>query len=403
LVYSHDRAVIGQNAATFPRHTWLIAADEDLALPKKRLRVGVLFGGRSAEHEVSLRSALSIMDAMDRDKYELVPIAVSKPGEWRRLDAGALEGPAKTLALQGDRVALLPHPQDQSLVPLDTGAASAGDPQKPLDVVFPVLHGPLGEDGTVQGLFELADIAYVGSGVLGSAVGMDKAAMKALFLQRQLNIPSHRVFLRKRWRDDRQAVLGECEAAFDYPWFVKPANLGSSVGISKVHNEDEFAPAMEEAAQYDRKLVVEAAVEYAREVEVAVLGNDEPLASVVGEILPSHEFYDYESKYLDDATRLIIPAELPETVTNQIREMAVEAFLALDCAGLARVDFLVAAKTLEVYLSEVNTMPGFTSVSMYPKLWEASGIPYAELIDKLIELALERHGEIHGNRRSLTE
>jgi len=381
----------------------LTATDEGYALPEKRLRVGVLFGGRSAEHEVSLRSALSIIEAMDRDKYELIPIGVSKAGEWRRLDAGALEEPGKNLALQGSRVALLPHPENQSLVPLDDGADGAGHGQKPLDVVFPVMHGPLGEDGTVQGLFELADIPYVGSGVLGSAVGMDKAVMKALFLQRQLTIPRHRVFLRKRWRDDRQAVRNECEAAFAYPWFVKPANLGSSVGISKVHDADEFGPAMDDAAQYDRKLVVEAAVEHAREVEVAVMGNDEPLASVVGEILPSHEFYDYESKYLDEATRLIIPAELPETVAKRIREMAVEAFLALDCAGLARVDFLIDGKTLEVYLSEVNTMPGFTSVSMYPKLWEASGIPYAELIDKLIELALERHGETHGNRRSLTD
>lgn len=369
----------------------------------KRLRVGILFGGRSAEHEVSLRSALSVMEAMDRDKYELVPIGISKAGEWLRLDARALEKPGEPLALEGDPVALLPHPEDRSLMPLGNGADSAAGRHKALDVVFPVLHGPLGEDGTVQGLLELADIPYVGSGVLGSAVGMDKAAMKALFQQRGLNVPAHRVFLRKRWRDDPAAVQAECEAAFAYPWFVKPANLGSSVGISKVHDEADFGPAMDEAAQYDRKLIVEAAVEHAREVEISVLGNDEPVASVVGEILPSHEFYDYESKYLDQATRLIIPADLPESVANQAREMAVEAFLALDCAGLARVDFLVAANTLEVYLSEVNTMPGFTSVSMYPKLWEASGVPYAELIDRLIALAIERHAETHGNRRSLTE
>ncbi len=369
-------------------------------MPTKRLRVGVLFGGRSAEHEVSLRSAQSIMQAMDKDKYELVPIGVSKAGEWFRLDAGALEGPAQILALQGERVALLPHPEDQSLVPLDNGA---GGPHKPLDVVFPVLHGPLGEDGTVQGLLELADIAYVGSGVLGSAVGMDKAAMKALFLQRRLNITPYRVFLRKHWQKDAQAVQAECESAFAYPWFVKPANLGSSVGISKVHDENELGPAMDEAARYDRKLVVEAAVAHVREIEVSVMGNDEPLASVVGEILPSHEFYDYESKYLDDATRLILPADLPESVANRIREIAVEAFLALDCAGLARVDFLIDGETLEIFLSEVNTMPGFTTVSMYPKLWEASGIPYPELIDKLIELAMERHAENRSNRRSLTE
>ena len=291
-------------------------------MPEKRLRVGVLFGGRSAEHEVSLRSALSIMEAMDRDKYELVPIGVSKAGEWRRLDAGALEGPANTLALQGDRVALLPHPEDQSLVPLDNGAeGGAGVSQKPLDVVFPVLHGPLGEDGTVQGLFELADIPYVGSGVLGSAVGMDKATMKALFLQRQLNIPRHRVFLRKRLAGRRpRAVRTECEAAFAYPWFVKPANLGSSVGISKVHNAGRVRPGHGRSGPVRPQAGGGSGGRvHAREVEVAVMGNDEPLASVVGEILPSHEFYDYESKYLDEATRLIIPADLPETVANRVR------------------------------------------------------------------------------------
>ncbi|NIM27896.1 MAG: D-alanine--D-alanine ligase [Gammaproteobacteria bacterium] len=369
-------------------------------MPDKRLRVGVLFGGRSAEHEVSVRSGLSIMAAMDRGKYELVPIGVTKSGEWLRLDPRLLEGPGAALALEGDRVALLPQPKDHSLMRLDNGADGA---RKPLDVVFPVLHGPLGEDGTVQGLLELADIPYVGSGVLGSAVGMDKAAMKALFRERQLKIAPYRVFLRKRWRDNPEAVRTECESAFPYPWFVKPANLGSSVGISKVRDEAEFVTAMEEAAQYDRKLIVEAAVEHAREVEVSVLGNDEPVASVVGEILPSHEFYDYESKYLDDATRLVIPADLPESMADTVRETAVQAFLALDCAGLARVDFLIAAKTLEVFLSEVNTMPGFTSVSMYPKLWEASGVPYSELIDKLIALAIERHAEIHANRRSYTD
>lgn len=373
---------------------------EELGLTDKRLRVGVLFGGRSAEHEVSLRSALSVMAAMDRDKYELVAIGISKAGEWLRLDSKALDGPGPALALEGDRVALLPHPEDQSLVPLDNGAGGA---HKPLDVVFPILHGPLGEDGTVQGLLELADIAYVGSGVLGSALGMDKAAMKALFLQRKLNIAPYRVFLRKRWRDDPTGVLAECAAAFAFPWFVKPANLGSSVGISKVHHESEFAASMDEAAEYDRKLIVEAAIEHAREIEVSVMGNDEPVASVVGEILPGHDFYDYESKYLDEATQLVIPAELPDSVADEVRRVAVEAFLALDLAGLARADFLIAAKTLEVYLSEVNTMPGFTSVSMYPKLWEASGLPYSELIDKLIALAIERHEEIRSNRRSFTD
>ena len=372
-------------------------------MPDKRLRVGILFGGRSAEHEVSLRSARSVMEAMDKDKYELVPIGVSKAGEWLRMDPRVLEGPAPTLALEGDRVALLPHPEDQSLLPLDNGKDNgARGGQKPLDVVFPVLHGPLGEDGTVQGLMELADVPYVGSGVLGSAVGMDKAIMKALFRERGLAITPYRVFLRSRWRDDPAAVRSECEAAFPYPWFIKPANLGSSVGITKVHGPGEFAGAMDDAAQYDRKLIVEAAVGNAREVEVSVLGNDAPRASVVGEILPSHEFYDYEAKYLDEATRLIIPAEIPGETADRVREMAVEAFLALDLAGLARVDFLIDGDTREVYLSEVNTMPGFTSVSMYPKLWEASGLSYAELIDRLIELAIERHGEMRTNRKSLT-
>jgi len=368
-------------------------------LPDKRLRVGVLFGGRSAEHEVSLRSGLSVMQAMDREKYELVPIGVSKSGEWLRMDKRALDGPDSTLALAGDRVALLPHPEDQSLVPLDNGSSA----HKPLDVVVPVLHGPLGEDGTVQGLLELADVAYVGSGVLGSAVGMDKAIMKDLFAHRGLTITPHRVFLRKRWQTEPAAVQAECETAFAYPWFVKPANLGSSVGISKVHDGSEFPRAMDVAADYDRKLIVEAAVGNAREVEVSVLGNDDPIASVVGEILPGQEFYDYASKYVDESTRLLIPADLPEPVADAIRRIAVEAFRALDLAGLARVDFLVDGNTHEVYLSEVNTMPGFTSVSMYPKLWEASGIPYSELIDRLIELAIERHAETRGNRKSYTD
>lgn len=370
-------------------------------MPDKRLRVGVLFGGRSAEHEVSLRSGLSVMQAMDRDKYELVPIGVSKSGEWLRMDRRALEGPGAALALAGDRVALLPHPENQSLVPLDNGGAQGA--HKPLDVVFPVMHGPLGEDGTVQGLLELADVPYVGSGVLGSAVGMDKAIMKDLFAQHGLAMTPHRVVLRKRWQTDHEAVQAECEAAFAYPWFVKPANLGSSVGISKVHGGAEFARAMDTAAEYDRKLIVEAAVAHAREVEVSVLGNDDPIASVVGEILPGHEFYDYESKYADEATRLVIPADLPEPVADEVRRIAVEAFLALDLAGLARVDFLIDGKTHAIYLSEVNTMPGFTSVSMYPKLWEASGLPYSELIDRLIELAIERHAEMRGNRKSYTD
>ena len=368
-------------------------------MAKKRLRVGVLMGGRSAEHEVSVRSALSVMAAMDPEKYERVPIGVSQTGEWFRLEMQALDASLQTLKMQGARVTLLPLPEDQSLTSLDNGVREIELSQKPLDVIFPILHGPLGEDGTVQGLFELAEIPYVGSGVLGSAVGMDKAIMKALFQQRRLNIPPHRVYLVKQWQDNPLAVLADCEAAFAYPWFVKPANLGSSVGISKVNSPAQFGPAMDQTAGYDRKIIVEAGIDNAREVEVAVLGNDQPSASVVGEIIFQKEFYDYQSKYLDQQTRLVIPAGLPDNVADEVREIAVDAFQALDCSGLARVDFLIDAKTHAIYLSEVNTMPGFTSTSMYPKLWEASGLSYSELIDKLIEFAFERHAEQRRQRR----
>jgi D-alanine-D-alanine ligase len=375
-------------------------------LAKQRLRVGVLFGGRSAEHEVSLQSARSVLEAMDRDKYEIIPIGVTKAGEWLTVDTPALGAPTRVLDEDGDRVSLLPEPERQSLVPLAERSVNGISPKTggtPLDVIFPLIHGPLGEDGTVQGLFELADIAYVGSGVLGSAAGMDKVAMKALFENRCLPITPYRAVLRKQWQADPRGIQSACEAAFPYPWFVKPANMGSSVGVSKVHDASELMDAMSSAAEYDRKLLVEAAVEDAREIEVAVLGNDEPEASVPGEIVPSNEFYDYGAKYLDGATRLIIPADLPETMTRRMKELALEAFRALDCAGLARVDFLVSRSDLEVYVSEVNTLPGFTSVSMYPKLWEASGVPYPELIDRLIDLALERQEERRGNRRSFTE
>lgn len=375
-------------------------------MAKRRLRVGVLFGGRSAEHEVSLQSARSVIAAMDRDKYEIIPIGVTKTGEWLTLDAPALDGPGRVLDEEGDRVSLLPEPERQSLVPLEKrsvngiGATADGTP---LDVVFPLIHGPLGEDGTVQGLFELADIAYVGSGVLGSAVGMDKVTMKALFQHRGLPVTPYRAVLRKHWQNAPERVRSTCEAAFPYPWFVKPANMGSSVGVTKVHDASELAAAMDSAAEYDRKLLVEMAVAEPREIEVSVLGNDEPQASVPGEIVPCNEFYDYGAKYLDEATRLIIPADLPGPLTRRLQELSLEAFRALDCAGLARVDFLVSRDDLEVYVSEVNTLPGFTSVSMYPKLWEASGLSYRELIDRLIDLALERHQERRGNRRSFTE
>jgi D-alanine-D-alanine ligase len=398
----------------------------------KKLRVGVVFGGRSGEHEVSLLSAASILKAIDRRKYEVVPIGISKSGQW------LMGGEANRLLLSQtrDQVAKLPKPLARDEVAMleavlrsgesleiSTGpqgpkmpqtidlAASAelAEPTSPfaqsLDVVFPVLHGTFGEDGTIQGLLEMADMAYVGSGVLGSAAGMDKDAMKRLFAASGLAQTPHRTFLRGAWRADPVKCRRQIENALAYPLFVKPANLGSSVGISKVHDRSELAAAMDLAASFDRKLIVEQGVGgkgiKPRELEVAVLGNDAPEASVVGEIVPAKEFYDYEAKYkLSGAaqSRAIIPAKLTAVQAKKIRAMAVEAFRACDCAGLARVDFLMAPATKanpqpEIYLNEINTMPGFTSISMYPKLWQASGLPYKQLIDRLIEFARERHAE----------
>ena len=364
-------------------------------MTKHKIRVGVLFGGRSCEHEVSLQSARGVMAAIDRDKYDIVPIGVTKSGQWLTLKDTLLAGNPPQLPDKGAPVTLLPSPLQGQLTPLNEDIEPAR-----LDVVFPLIHGPLGEDGTVQGLFELAGVPYVGSGVLGSAAGMDKAIMKALFQQAGLPVSPYKVVLRQRWQVEPETVRRDCETDLVYPWFVKPANMGSSVGVVKVHGPEEFAAAMNEAARYDRKLLVEQGVEDAHEVEVAVLGNDRPQASVPGEILPCNEFYDYRAKYLDNASELIIPAALPQAVNDRLRAYAVAAFSALDCAGLARVDFLVGRRDHAIYLLEANTLPGFTPISMYPKLWEASGIPYAELIDRLIQLALERHREREQNQTS---
>ena len=355
----------------------------------KKLRVGILFGGRSGEHEVSLLSATSILNAIDRKKFDVAPIGIDKAGRWLTSGAaqGLLEGsgpaePAAALSLAAGSA-------------LDSHAALGG---QSLDVVFPVLHGTFGEDGTIQGLFELAGIAYVGSGVLGSAAGMDKDVMKRLFAQARLPIVKHVALLRTEWEKQPRKVITQIEAALKYPMFVKPANLGSSVGISKVHDRKELGPALTLAAKYDRKLVVEQGVGgksgKAREFEVAVLGNDDPQASVVGEIVPGKEFYDYEAKYLSEGSVPVIPAKLSRTEAKQIREMAVAAFRACDLSGLARVDFLMEpAGKRRIFLNEVNTMPGFTQISMYPKLWQASGVAYKDLITRLIELALERQAE----------
>lgn len=358
-----------------------------------RIRVGILCGGRSCEHEVSLQSARGVMGAIDSDKYEVIPIGVAKDGRWRLLHEPIPSGPMPQLPA-GEPVLLPADPTVGGLLKPASGEVV------PLDVVFPLIHGPQGEDGTVQGLFELAGIAYVGAGVAGSAAGMDKALMKALFQQAGLPVAPYRVVSRARWQAEPAAVQQECEDALVYPWFVKPANMGSSVGVVKVHGPDEFAAAMQEAARYDSKLLVEEGVQDAHEIEVAVLGNDTLQASVAGEILPCHEFYDYSAKYLANASELIIPAPLPETVTEQVRTLALGAFQALDCAGLARIDFLVRRADHAVFLLEANTLPGFTPISMYPKLWQASGVSYSELIDRLIQLALARQQDRGRNQTS---
>jgi D-alanine-D-alanine ligase len=394
----------------------------------KKLRVGILFGGRSGEHEVSLLSAASVLKAIDRTRYEVVPIGITKQGRWlisgdaERLlagdfpDSGTLRAgdpqhtaPAALLA-KGQGVIVPPMPAAEggrggALVPFERDASSISPAHDvlQLDVVFPVLHGTFGEDGTMQGLFELAGLAYVGSGVLGSATGMDKEVMKRLFLAAGLPITKHVTFLRHDWKHAPKKVIARLEAELKYPLFVKPANLGSSVGISKAHDRRELGPAIDLAAGFDRKIVVEQAVGArvnrakmgkARELEVAVLGNDQPKASVVGEIVPGKEFYDYEAKYLSEGSVAIIPAKLTKKQSRQVQAMALDAFRACDCAGLARVDFLLeAGDSGRLYLNEINTMPGFTSISMYPKLWEASGMKYRDLISRLIELALERKAE----------
>ena len=360
----------------------------------KRLRVGVIFGGKSAEHEVSLNSAQNVMRALDKNKYEVVPIGISKDGQWllRGDPLQALTGGQASLSkLLGSGYQLVDDFSTRREVIPGSHTASLPD----VDVIFPVLHGPFGEDGTVQGLLELADIPYVGAGVLSSAVGMDKAAMKDIFRSHDLPVPRYLVFKRHEWERTPDRIAEVVAREISYPCFVKPANMGSSVGVSKAHQAAELAHAVNEAARYDRKILVEYAVPNAREIECSVLGNDDPIASVPGEIVPGHEFYDYEAKYLDESSQLLIPAPLDPALSQRVRDLSIKAFLALDCAGMARVDFLLARGTGELYLSEVNTIPGFTRISMYPKLWEASNLPYSELLDRLIELALERHADKH--------
>jgi D-alanine-D-alanine ligase len=392
----------------------------------EKLRVGILFGGRSGEHEVSLLSAASVLNAIDKEKYDVVPIGITKEGRWltaenaenllagklqiepRNLRAGDpdMTEPAAVLH-RGEAAVFPPEPvhRDKGLVPFQADASPlrrASDRAINVDVIFPVLHGTFGEDGTIQGLLELADIPYVGAGVLGSAAGMDKDIMKSLFIAAGIPIVKHVTILRSAWERDSKKIEKLVSSKLKYPVFVKPANLGSSLGISKAHDRHELDSAIEEAARFDRKIVIEEGVGgkkgKAREIECSVLGNDEAQASIPGEIVPIKEFYDYNAKYLDEGSKLIIPAKLTKTQTRKVQEMAVQAFKAVDGSGLARVDFLMDPKPGKIYLNEINTMPGFTSISMYPKLWAASGLAYSDLIDRLIQLAMERHEDKKKNQ-----
>jgi D-alanine-D-alanine ligase len=395
----------------------------------KKIRVGILFGGRSGEHEISLLSAASVFNSIEKNKYEVVPIGITKEGRWvtaadaerllqgkfedhKHLRAGDPEAtPGAAVLAKGEAVVVPPEPQKHgSLTPFETDASSpaltrrATDRAIDVDVIFPVLHGTFGEDGTIQGLLELADMAYVGAGVLGSAAGMDKDIMKSLFRAAGLPIVKHVTLLRSQWQTNAKKVQKFVESKLKYPVFVKPANLGSSVGISKAHDRKDLGPAIEEAAKFDRKIVIEQGVggrkQKAREIECSVLGNDNPEASLPGEIVPSTEFYDYNAKYLDEGSQLIIPAKLTKSETKEVQRLAIAAFKAVDGSGLSRVDFLMEPKSRKIYLNEINTMPGFTAISMYPKLWAASGLEYPDLIDRLIQLGIERHEDKKKNQYS---
>jgi D-alanine-D-alanine ligase len=354
---------------------------------QKRVRVGVLFGGRSGEHEVSLASAASVIRALDPEKYEAVPIGITKDGRW--LVGSGVQKMLPEVLKNGERVMLPPDPSAASLVPL---TPSATHPSVRVDVVFPVLHGTFGEDGTVQGLLELAGLPYVGAGVLASAVGMDKDVQKRLFRQARLPIVDYASVRRSEWESKPAKVLIALKKKFKFPVFVKPATLGSSVGMTRVHNAAALPAAMDLAAEFGQKIVVERAIT-GREIEVSVLGNENPKASAPGEIVPHREFYDYTAKYLEAGTQLVIPAKLNRPQVERFQDYAVRAFQAIEGAGMARVDFFLERKTEKIYVNELNTIPGFTAISMYPKLWEASGLSYTALIDRLIELAFEQHRE----------
>jgi D-alanine-D-alanine ligase len=378
----------------------------------------VLYGGRSGEHEVSLASAAAVFANLDRNRYEPVAIRIEKDGRWALAD----KPPSATSAAEvieqsraeavrqirsGREVHLVSRPSEETILSIKRAPQGAPEPTEAsvtglhLDVIFPVLHGPYGEDGTIQGLLELANVPYVGAGVAASALGMDKALMKVVFAARGLPVGDYRVVLKRDWERRGDEIAAELEARLGFPMFVKPANLGSSVGISKAKTPAGLREAMELAGSFDRKIVVEAAVPNAREIECAVLGNDDPETSLPGEVIPSREFYDYEAKYLDEGSKTVIPADLPPALVEEVRRLSVAAFQAIDCAGMARVDFLLERDTSAIVLNEVNTIPGFTTISMYSKMWEASGVSYAALIDRLIQLAMERHTEKQRLRTAL--
>jgi D-alanine-D-alanine ligase len=368
-----------------PAFSKVISIRKGVATVNKKLKVGIIFGGKSGEHEVSVQSAKSVMESLDSTKYTIVPIGISKQGSWHI-------GDEAILALQSGSTLTGIGATSSSGLP-DTNIAGQSVPSsltEEIDVVIPVMHGTFGEDGSIQGMLELLDVPYVGAGVLASAVGLDKVFMKTVFLAAGLPQVLFTAYTRREWEQNRETVAADVEEKLGYPCFVKPANLGSSVGISKVKNRDDLYAAMDIACRYDRKIIVEEGLDI-REIEVAVLGNDDPKASVPGEVIPSHEFYDYEAKYMSGDSTLMIPAPLSPSQMQEIRELAVRSFQAVDCTGLARVDFFIEKSTGRILVNEINTMPGFTAFSMYPKLWEATGIPYAELVDKLINLAIERY------------
>jgi D-alanine-D-alanine ligase len=385
----------------------------------KRLRVGVLYGGRSGEHEVSLASAAAVFANLDRQRYEPIPIRIEKDGKWSiaerppaTMSAGEVIEQARLEASRpprpGREVHLVAHPGEETILSIDRSTPRDDESNEALvtglnlDVIFPVLHGPFGEDGTMQGLLELANVPYVGAGVLASAVGMDKGMMKVVFAAHGLPVCPYSVVRAHDWDHARDAVSTTLARELGFPMFVKPANLGSSVGISKAKDAVTLAEAMDVARAFDRRIVVEAAVPDAREIECAVLGNEDPRASVPGEVIPSREFYDYEAKYLDEGSRTVIPADLPAATAADVQRMSIEAFKAIDCAGMARVDFLLSRRDGTLVVNEINTIPGFTTISMYSKMWAASGVSYPELLDRLIALAQERHAQRQQLRTSAT-